>query len=117
VPLLIVPNAFVGDGAHVRAALVRHTLGSDDGAALVFAQISGDIVGGTLGRWDLVELIDSTGIIALEVMTRTWSPLNERLIGSDGALLWSRVLWLAIAFAVLAYTHTRFRYGGNAGRR
>jgi ABC-2 type transport system permease protein len=118
--LLIVPNAFVATALmFALATLVRHTLGSYVGAALVFAgaQFSGDFVGGTLGRWDLAKMLDSTGVIALEVMTRTWSPVevNERLIGSEGALLWNRLLWLAIAFAVLVLTYRRFHFGANAG--
>ena len=118
--LLIVPNAFVATALmFALATLVRHTLGSYAGAALVLAgaQFSGDFVGGTLGRWDLAKMLDSTGAIALEVMTRTWSPveLNERLIGSEGALLWNRLVWLAIAFAVLVLTYRRFHLGANAG--
>ncbi|MPY90582.1 MAG: hypothetical protein GEU99_22005 [Luteitalea sp.] len=117
--LLIVPNAFAATALmFALATLVRHTLGSYVGAALVFAgvQFNIDFVAETLGRWDLAELLDSTGLIALEVMARTWSPveLNERLIGSEGALLWNRLLWLAIAFAVLVLTYRRFHFGGNA---
>jgi hypothetical protein len=118
--LLILPNAFVATALFFALAmLVRHTLGSYAGAALVFAGVQGsiDVVAETLGRWDLAGQLDSTGIVALELMTRTWSPveLNERLIGSEGALLWNRLLWLAIALAVLVLTYRRFHFGASAG--
>jgi hypothetical protein len=118
--LLILPNAFVVTALmFALATLVRHTLGSYAGAALVFAGVQGsvDVVAETLGRWDLAKLLDPTGIVALDVMRRAWSPveLNERLIGSEGALLWNRLLWLAIAFGVLWLTYRRFHFGGNAG--
>lgn len=118
--LLIVPNAFVATGfMFALATLVRHTLGSYVGAALLFAgaQLNMAFVGGALGRWELAKLLDATGVTALSLMARTWSPveLNERLIASDGALLWNRVLWLAMALAVLVLTYRRFDFGGNAG--
>ncbi len=118
--LVIVPNAFVATALlFALATLVRHTLGSYVCAALVFAAAQGSygFVGEMLGRWDLAILLDPTGIVALDVMTRTWSPvdLNERLIGSEGALLWNRLLWLAIAGGGLVLTCRRFHFGGNAG--
>ncbi|MGH7503573.1 MAG: hypothetical protein ACREL7_17740 [Longimicrobiales bacterium] len=118
--LLILPNVFVATAClFALATLVRHTLGSYAGAALLFAgtQISMSFVGELLGRWELAKLLDSMGIVAIDVMTRTWSPveLNERLIGSESALLFNRMVWLAIALAVLVVTYRRFDFGGNAG--
>src|SRR6185503_2722859 len=101
------------------ATLVRHTLGSYLGAVLVFAGllVSDGLVGGTLGRWDLAKLLDSTGHTALQLMSRTWSPVesNERLVGLGGGLFWNRLLWLGVAFAALGFTRWRFRFGANVG--
>ncbi len=118
--LLILPNAFVATALmFALATTVRHMAGSYAGVALVFAgtQVIVDLIAERLGRWDLAKLLDPTGIASLELMSRTWSPVesNERLIGSDGALLLNRVLWIAIAFAVLVLTTKRFDFGGNAG--
>ncbi|MGH7557595.1 MAG: ABC transporter permease [Gemmatimonadota bacterium] len=118
--LLIVPNAFVATALlFALATLVRHTMGSYLGAAMVFAGtlLTMGFVGRALGRWDLATLLSPSGHAALAVMDRTWSPvdLNTRLVGLDGGLLWNRLLWLALAFAVLGFTYTRFRYGANGG--
>lgn len=118
--LLIVPNVFVATALlFALATLVRHTMGSYLGAAMVLAGTLFTIgfVGGTLGRWDLAMLLSPTGHPSLAVMDRTWSPvdLNARLVGLDGGLLWNRLLWLALAFALLGFTYTRFRYGANGG--
>lgn len=117
--LLILPNAFVATALlFALATLLRHTVGSYVGAAMVLAgQIfSTEFVGGTLGRWELAKLLDPTGASVLDVMTRTWSPvdLNTRLIGFEGGLLWNRLLWFAFVIAALAFTHARFDFGGDA---
>jgi hypothetical protein len=119
--LVILPNAFVATALlFALASLVRHLLGSYVGAALLFAGslITQMVVGRSLGRWDLATLLDSTGTTALRVMGRTWSPveLRTRTIGTDSALLSNRLLWIAIAFAVLGLAYARFRAAGDAGR-
>jgi ABC-2 type transport system permease protein len=116
--LVILPNVLVATALlFALAVLVRHTLGSYVGAALVFAGslVSQMFVGRSLGRWELAKLLDSTGTTALQVMGRTWPPadLRARTIASDGALLSNRLLWVAIALAVLAFTFARFRFGGS----
>jgi len=118
--LLMLPNAFVATALmFALATLVRHTLGSWVGAACVFVWVQVDLsyVGETLGRWDLAKALDPSGVTALEVMARTWSPveLSQRLIGSESALLLNRALWLAIACAALLLVYRRFDFGGNAG--
>ena len=118
--LLTVPNAFVATALmFVSATLVRHTAGSYASAALLFAmtQFGMDFIAEALGRWDLANLLDPTGVIAISLMGRRWSPLelNERLIGSDGVLLFNRVLWLTIASAAVVLTYRRFDFGGDAG--
>ena len=118
--LLIVPNAFVATALlFALATLVRHTVGSYAGAALLFGgvQFTLDFVAERLGHWDLATLLDPTGIVALEVMSRTWSPveMNQRLIGTEGALLWNRLLWLGVAVGVLVLAARRFQFGGNVG--
>jgi ABC-2 type transport system permease protein len=117
--LLIVPNAFVGTAVlFALATLVRHAVGSYAGALILFAAMQSSLafVGGRLGRWDLAKLTDSTGLTAISVMSRSWSPLelNERLIASEPALLWNRLLWIGIATIVLAFTIRRFRFAADA---
>jgi ABC-2 type transport system permease protein len=118
--LLLLPNAFVATALmFALATLVRHTLGSYAGAAMVLAAsvLSGQVVGRMLGHWKLAKLLDPIGHTALAVMADTWSPadLKARLVGLDGGLLGNRLLWLGVACMALAFTYARFRHGANAG--
>jgi ABC-2 type transport system permease protein len=118
--LLILPNAFVAVALmFTLATLVRHTLGSYAGAAVMLmgSILTTQLVGRTMGRWDLAALINPAGHTSIAVMARTWPPadLNARLVGLGGGLLWNRLLWLGVACALLALTYNRFRYGANSG--
>jgi ABC-type transport system involved in multi-copper enzyme maturation permease subunit len=118
--LLLLPNAWVATALmFALATLVRHTVGGYAVAAFMLAgaQLGIAFIAEALGRWNLASLLDSSGLIAVELMGRTWPPaeLNERLIGSAGALLWNRLLWLAIASGALVITYRRFDFGGDPG--
>ena len=60
----------------------------------------------------LSALADPLGINALKGMTELWtaSERNVRLIGFPTMLLWNRVLWLAIAAALLGVLQRTFRF-------
>ncbi|HET6681085.1 MAG TPA: hypothetical protein VFG84_07775 [Gemmatimonadaceae bacterium] len=118
--LLILPDAFVATALmFALSARVRHTMGGYAVAALMFIglQTIVGVVAERLGYWELASLLDPTGFVALEVMARTWSPLqlNEQLIGSSGVLIWNRLLWLGVSGAVLAATAMRPRFREHAG--
>ncbi|MEO8381465.1 MAG: ABC transporter permease [Acidobacteriota bacterium] len=121
--LLTLPNAFVAVALmFALATLMRHSVGSYAGAALVVAGsiLSTQILGRMQGRWELASLFDPAGHTSLELMARTWSPadLNTRLVGLGGGLFSNRLFWLGVACALLAFTYSRFRYGDErAGRR
>ncbi|HYR29056.1 MAG TPA: ABC transporter permease, partial [Thermoanaerobaculia bacterium] len=120
--LLIAPNAFAGTAILFSlATLVRHTMGSYLGAAFVLigSVLSRQFIGKTLGRWELAQWLDPMAITTTDVMRKSWSPadLNARMVGLEGALLGNRLLWFVVALGVLAFTYTRFRYGGHAASR
>jgi ABC-2 type transport system permease protein len=56
-------------------------------------------------------LIDPFGMNALGYVTEYWtvSDRNTLLVPMSGALLWNRIIWLAVAAAVFAWTTWRFR--------
>lgn len=66
----------------------------------------------------LSALADPLGINALFAMTRYWTPseLEAGLIGFPTMLVVNRVLWLAIAAAILAVLHRRFRFAHPSTR-
>jgi hypothetical protein len=57
-------------------------------------------------------LSDPLGIRTLEEITQYWTAAerNARLIGFPLVLVWNRAVWLAVAAAVLALLHWRFRF-------
>ena len=57
-------------------------------------------------------LIDPFGSIAMDQVTRYWTiaDKNLRMVTLEGVLLWNRLLWIAIAGAMLAYTFARFKF-------
>jgi ABC-2 type transport system permease protein len=60
----------------------------------------------------LSALADPLGINALKAMTAYWtaSERNARLIGFPSMLVWNRLVWLAIAAALLAVLQRAFRF-------
>jgi ABC-type transport system involved in multi-copper enzyme maturation permease subunit len=66
----------------------------------------------------LSALADPLGISALLNMTGFWttSERNTQLLGFPAMLVWSRVVWLAVAAAVLAVLHRRFRFAHPSTR-
>jgi ABC-2 type transport system permease protein len=118
--LVLLPNAFVTTALMFSTAmLVRHAAGSYAVIVIMFAwlQLGVAVIAEQLGLWELASLLEPTGFAALELIGRTWSPvdLKERLIGSDPGFLVNRLAWIAIAGVVLALVTRRFDFGGNAG--
>jgi len=61
---------------------------------------------------DLAALLDPFGNSAYLLLTRYWTPveLNAEMVPLSGMVLWNRVLWLAIASTILAFTVVRYRF-------
>lgn len=61
-------------------------------------------------------LADPFGLAALDHLTQYWTPFdtNTRLMLFTGAILWNRVIWVAIGAVVLALT--TFGFSGHARR-
>jgi ABC-2 type transport system permease protein len=65
-----------------------------------------------LGRWELTRLLDLVGLLGIVgELGETWTAVekNTRLVGLDPTLLANRLIWLAIAVGVLAFTYHHFR--------
>ena len=110
---IALPNAFVIMAIQFSfAALSRRAIASYLGG-LLFLITAFVVAEGValLPEREVGQLLDPTGIIAIEDLTNGWTPIekNTRLIGLDGTLLWNRLLWIGIALATLAFTYIRFR--------
>ena len=76
---------------------------------------------GYLGRPEFAKaaaLIDPFGIGALELAARYWtaSERNTQIPSFTGYVLWNRLLWVGIAFALLGVAWAAFRTERKAGR-
>ncbi len=120
--VVVLPAALIATAVmFALATALRHSLGAWLGAAFVGAggRLTQSYVGGVLGEWRLATLLDPSGLSALTLMGQTWSPveLNQRLIGTEGLLLWNRALWIAVAGLTLAWTYARFDFSSSTAAR
>ncbi len=69
----------------------------------------------------VLSVLGPNGFHALNELTEYWTAAerNARLIGFPANLMWNRLVWLAVAAAVLAVLHRRFQFGhpDGGGRR
>ena len=89
------------------------------GVVLLIAYLIGGEFLGDIDRKRLGALLDPVGLRALEVTTRYWSVAekNELYVPVEGVLLWNRLLWLGIAFAIFGLAYRRFRFSYDVGDR
>lgn len=85
---------------------------------LYFASLEAGMEANRSRAW---ALLDPTGAVALAGITRGWTLVeqNAQLVPLDGWLLWNRLLWTAVALAMLAFVWRRFRFAhaGSGARR
>ena len=102
------------------AALKRRAILSYLGTVLFFVTVgaAGALVLNVLQMPALGQLLDPTcRMSVLLLMSDTLTPLekNTVLIGLENSILANRLLWIGVAFAILAYTYIRFRLGHRVG--
>jgi ABC-2 type transport system permease protein len=112
--LFLLPNlVLVGAILFTIAALTRQAIPVYLGAIAIFIGylVAANYWSGITNPM-LSALADPLGINALKAMTAYWtaSERNARLIGFPSMLLWNRLLWLAIAAALLAVLQRTFRF-------
>jgi hypothetical protein len=112
--LFLLPNlVLVGAILFTIAALTRQAIPVYLGAIAIFIGylVAGNYWSGITNPM-LSALADPLGINALKAMTAYWtaSERNARLIGFPSMLLWNRLLWLAVAAALLAVLQRTFRF-------
>jgi ABC-2 type transport system permease protein len=118
---IALPNAFVATAVLFSMAAPRPRAAvSYLGGVLLLgaAAFNWAFLAGTWAQWELAKLLDPLGATVLGELSMIWTPAerSSRLIGLNGSLLSNRVLWIAIALAVLALTHLRFRFAHHNAR-
>jgi ABC-2 type transport system permease protein len=113
---LALPNAFVATSIQFACAtLGRRSIASYFGSVLLLFVAYGGMIAVLyfLQRPELAAPLDVFGhifITSSAVLGWTAAEKSTRLIELKGALLQSRLLWMAIAAGTLAFTYARFRF-------
>jgi ABC-type transport system involved in multi-copper enzyme maturation permease subunit len=112
---LALPNALLGTAVQFAwATLGRRSIGSYVGSVMLFGVVYAGIfaVMYFLENQQLAELLDAFAHLTVVDLTLNWTPIEKttRLVTLEGSLLRSRLLWLGIALAALAFTYARFRF-------
>src|SRR4029078_7782873 len=112
--LMLLPNMMlIGACMFAAGALTRQAFASYVGgvALFVLGLIAGKLTDG-VANLTLSSLADPFGASAVRMVARFWTPAerNAQLIGWPAIVVWTRVLWLAVAVGVLALVVARFRF-------
>jgi ABC-2 type transport system permease protein len=113
---LALPNAFIGTAVQFACTtLGRRAIASYLGSVLLLFVAYGGMFAVLyfLERQELAALLDLFGhIFMTSEAVLGWTPMEKstRLIELHGALLESRLLWIGISLAALAFTYLRFRF-------
>jgi ABC-type transport system involved in multi-copper enzyme maturation permease subunit len=119
--VLVLPNLLaMGAAFFALASWSRRLLVAFLG--VVFVLIAQDVIeelAGGLENGFLGSVIEPTGLVALETMSRYWTAaeFDTALPELGGAILLNRVLWLLVGAALLAVAYWRFDYARAAGGR
>lgn len=119
---LALPNAFVATAlVYVTALLTRRALMGWLASALFFfaSTLCWQLLAARLGHWEIATILDPLGLTAMSGFSRSWTAAekNARLAWLEAPVIVNRVVWLAIALAVLALAWRRFRFAHHASGR
>ena len=118
--LIALPGAYVATALLFSlAALSRRAIAGYLGAVLLFfaSMLAWQLLAVKLGRWELAKVVDPLGLTVFSEISRITTPAEKNalsLLGSASLML-NRAVWMAVATAVLALTHLRFRFDHAAG--
>lgn len=107
--IFVIPNfIFCSALFYVFALKARSMMGMYLGVVgfFILYELSGDLARNP--EWvQLAALLDPFGFGAFMESTRFWTPFerNTQLVPFEGLLMWNRVLWLGVSFALVLITH------------
>lgn len=118
--VLCVPTLFVmGAGFFALATATRSMLTTYVGVIVFLVLFF--VATGSLdqpGNETLVAMIDPFGLGAMSQLTKYWTAAdrNTLLVPLEGVMLWNRVLWFTVSFALLALAYRLFKVEGKPQR-
>src|SRR5580704_1631663 len=119
--LFAVPNAFIIAAIlFTVAVLARNEIVSFVAALVILAgYITADSLIQNVEREKIAALLDPFGIRTFTLATKYWTVAekNHLSIGLTGLLLWNRVIWVAVAVAIFAFSYTRFQFGEKGSKK
>jgi ABC-2 type transport system permease protein len=109
-----IPSAFTATAVMFGiAAITRRVMTAYLGSIILFTVtvVSAEAIEKHHRLWALAKLMDPFGLIVLREMSGAWTPAEKStvIIGPQGSLVANRLVWIAIALGVLAFTYRRFR--------
>lgn len=112
--IFLVPNTFFVGSLFFCVVTFTRNMTSGYVGGLVFiilAGVSSSIVS-DLDNKTIAALTDPFGSEALDIVTEYWTPseANTRPIPLSGYVLYNRLLWTSLSFALLALTYFRFNF-------
>lgn len=116
--LFALPNALIATAVLFGiAALSRRMLASYAGAAFLFffSIVCGKLLAPRLG-WSVAKLLDPLGYTTVMELWQSTNALqkNAFVLALNAPLLANRLLWIALALAVLTAAYARFRFAHHA---
>ncbi|MEW5929202.1 MAG: M1 family aminopeptidase [Gemmatimonadota bacterium] len=117
---IALPNAFIVAAFQFALALWSGRAMASYFASVLLLFLAGPVsllLTFALGEPALGKMVDPIGIMGImNSMMLEWTLVekNVRMFRLEGAVLWNRLLWLAVASAALALVHRRFRFAHRA---
>ena len=110
--ILAIPNLLLGSaGLFATVIWTRRMLSAYVVSVLAFIayQVASNLAD-NINQRAIGALFDPFGLNALSYVTAFWTPFerNTWLLPFDGTLLWNRVLWIFVSFALMALAYRRF---------
>jgi ABC-2 type transport system permease protein len=105
------------------AVLTRSTMATYASAVafLVGYIVASAIAGNSLEKEKIASLFDPFGLSSFDIATRYWTVAerNTQVLPLHGVFLWNRLIWIAVAVAIFAFTLWKFRFetGSRKSRR
>jgi ABC-2 type transport system permease protein len=112
--VMVVPNLLLAGAIFFAIAALTRSIMATYASVIGFfvanavaSEMLGDISNETVGG-----LLDPFGLSAFSIGTRYWTVFqkNTQVLPLEGIYLWNRILWVAVALAILAFAFWRFKF-------